>query len=360
MNHKLKLVSITVLSCFSLFIFDVLVSFSIGNFGYMPSENKLINYFSYGASTERKLRFLVAGNNVDAASITHAGWNNELPQPESAKKDDCTKKITVYGMSFSNRIAEKMMEQNECLSIRMVAGPGAPLSHSYAMFEKHFDSNDSDIHIMAILASALPKNMTMAHFNSAFEYPGAHVYPRYIVRDNTLSSVSLAVDDLNEFRSTINDEAKLAQVQSLLREYDYYYNDYVFSYDWMDYSNTLKMFRRSYAQKQKREVIASLYHDGEFTNEGGLIEVSQALVARFVSKTREANKLPVVVLLNDRGYAESLDNIYQDYFARENVKFISSSNIIDSNNLSNFLSDGHFTAANDTLLAQALLDVVLH
>lgn len=355
MSHKILLSKIVLLSIASAVLLDFLVSTMIIGFEYQPTRDRIKTYFNYGVSTSRKLLTHTGIGDKQPHSIAIAGWNNQLPEREAETKDECHVPTTFYGMSFSNRIAEQLVVVNRCVSVRQIAGPGAPLSHSYFMATKHAQNDDAAFAILGVLASSLPKVTTMAHFNSAFEFPGAHMYPRYTVSSNgNLLTTEAPAENLGELKALLNDEESKRELTQLLSQKDAYFNNFVFSFSWLDYSNIAKMLRRSYAQKNKREIVAKLFSNGKYTSYLDLRETSRQLVVEFAKIARENNQTPVIILINDKGYSEALDELLIDTIEKHDISYITSSHYIDTKNLNNFEADGHFTPENDLKLARAL------
>jgi hypothetical protein len=355
----MKLLQTLAFSLLALIIIDIAVSLSITGFKYHDDTNKLKQYFDYGTSTKHKLKYLLGDSDENVKPISFSGWLDTLPDRKQASQEGCAIKMTVYGMSFSDRIASELGEIEDCYAIRSISGPSAPLSHSFYIYEKYKIEDDSDIVVLAILASALPKLVTMGHLSSSFEYPGSHLYPRYgLNADGELSSTGANISSRNEFREVLRDPNKEKTLVDLLSEHDEYFSEFVFAYEWMDYSNTLKMLRRAYAQKHTRDVISKYFFNGEFINSNQFIEIAHEIVRSFIQDAKERENTPVIILLNDRGYANSLDDFFIDLLESQNVIYFSSSDVINSDDLTNFLSDGHFTSENDRLLA-AKLDAIV-
>ena len=359
MSHKSLLTKTIVITVIGAALTDLFVSVALGRFHYSPDGNKLQTYFSYGVSTVRKLGVHTGLENGTPHNIAQAGWNNQLPEHIN-EKQECSVPITFYGMSFSNRVSNELAKRNPCFHVRQLAGPGSPLSHSYFMATKHAGSDNSEYAVLGILASALPKNTTMAHFNSAFEFPGAHMYPRYSVSDSgELDSTAPPAESLSDLKQILTDKRSLTEFKETLSENDYYFNNLVFSYPWLDYSNIAKMLRRSYAQKNKRKIVDRLFKDGQFTNHQGLRQTSIGIVKNFVRTVQENGQTPIILLINDKGYDHALDELFQDTLEGNNIRYVSSSTYIDGADLSNFLADGHFTKENDRQLAVAIEQIIL-
>lgn len=334
-------------------LLDATLGMVVG-YGYAPSAGTLARYFGYGVSTSAKLKTLIGEGDQEAAPIATAGWNNTIPKREQAANESCAINVTVYGMSFSNRMAMAASKLSPCLSVRLIAGPGAPLNHSYFMYQKYKAEDDAQVVALGILASALPKLNTVAHFNSAFEAPGAHMYPRYSLVDGALNASPLIATSLDEFRTLLfNGPQKL---QGYLAANDGFYSPWVFGHSWADYSFTLRMLRRAYGQTQKRKLQAEYYTIAKgYTNKNQQIDVAKALVKQFANDVISQGKIPMVVLINDQGYSRALDNMLADYLRAQAIPFVTSTKSINSDDGASFLVDGHFTAALDEKLAADFL-----
>jgi len=349
-----KLIFVIVSSLLSLIILDFLIGIFISGFEYDQGSNKIETYFSYGYSTEGKLKKLIGDADSSAANITKAGWYDTFPEPVPAENLQCETTVSIYGMSFTARITQQLRQISECYTTVDVAGPGAPLSHSITMFDQFKTVDTSDYIVVGILASALPKINTVAHLNSAFEYPGSHFYPRYTLLDGQLVSSGIPVNNLQEVRDTLADPVRRSELIEFFETNDEYFDRYVFEASWADSFNTLKMLRRSYAQANKREAVARYFDGRGFTNNDGMLDVSRAMLEKFIEDVRSVGKTPVIILLSDREYAQSLDSIFLPVLDDMDVKYVNSTDIIDSNDLASFESDGHFTPENDRQLAYAL------
>lgn len=346
------------MSLVSLIVIDVLISVFVTGFTYESGGNKLKAYFSYGYSTESKLKALMGEDDSVAASISRAGWYSELPKRISDDGSPCKINISIYGMSFTSRIGAELKKINECFMIRKIAGPGAPLSHSFHTLNTFKDQEDSKYIVVGILASVLPHINTVGHFNASFEYPGSHTYPRYYIKNGKLESSGVPFNNLKEVRRALLEPKEKKRFLEYLNQHDAYYDPLVFGYSWADYSVALRMLRRSYAQNNKQNNVLNYFDDSQFTNFESMADVSRAILKEFISDVKSIGKHPIVILINDKNYAESLDPVFVDLLKELKVSYISSTGIIDSLNHKNFEEDGHFTQENDMKLAVALSQLI--
>src|SRR6266850_274874 len=94
----------------------------------------LTRYFDYGRSIEGKVRAMVGAEGTSPPPLAQAGWiGPPADQPERPGEGQ-NLLVAVYGMSFAANIAKQMQDQDKRIAIRIAGGPGATLSHSYAMY----------------------------------------------------------------------------------------------------------------------------------------------------------------------------------------------------------------------------------
>lgn len=357
MRPKYQLLYISILTIVMLGLIDLGMGLMFGTEKFQPQNSKIDKYFGYGISVKRKLDILIGNDDKEAKSISKAGWVDGLPARE-VNDLNCKRKVTFYGMSFSNRIADRLVELDPCMAVRKVDGPGAPLSHSYYAFKKLGAIDDSEIVVLSVLASTLPKLATVAQLNSAFEYPSAHFYPRYYLEEGLLTSSGVPVESLSRFREIIRDDQSLDKLTQFMEAHDSFYDPWVFGNSWADKSYVLRMLRRSYAGNHIRAVRKNYFTQGSFNNYDQLIDISRALVMGFSQHAKNLNRKVVVILIEDGGYYQALSDVFSPLIESQEIDVFNSNQYIDSRDKNNFIYDGHFTRENDELLAKALLEKI--
>lgn len=340
------------LSLLTVLVLDLAVGQVIGS-TYRLQSGGVERYFGYGFSIQSKLKAMLGEGELEPSSLVAAGWNASLPNRTPARDLSCQQRFTFYGMSFSNRVAEALVEQDPCISLRLVAGPGAPLSHSYAEYQRFHAQDDAEVVVIGVLASSLIKNLSTAHFNSAFEAPSSHMYPRYRLVDGRLEAAAPPATNLQEFRALLSSDVD--RLEQFLAKNDEYYSPLVFGYPQLDRSVVVRMLRRAYGQSFKRNLIADYRTaEGGFENKNNLIDVSLAMLKSAADTAHKDNVRLIVLLINDRGYAEALDDALAEDLAALDVSYLSSTSVIDARDMSSFLPDGHFKPKLDRELASAL------
>ena len=83
------------------------------------------------------------------------------------------------------------------------------------------------------------------------------------------------------------------------------------------------------------------------------------MLVAFGAETRQAGRIPLVLLINNRGYADHLDRAVVPELQENRIPFISTYEIAPPTNVSNFLADGHFTHEANGRIARRTLDMIL-
>lgn len=342
---------------FALLAIDVIISFVIETPKNNIKPSKLAQYFDYGRSIESKLFRRVSNDNKSADIITKAGWYKSNSNTLSKKTtDNNRKRIYIYGMSFSNRIGRIISKRDRSLDVRMFAGPGAPLNHSYGYYQSHRPHQKGDTIILGILASSLPMINTLTHMTSNFEGPAAHFYPRYRINSNNqLLKTELPIKSLTNLRTIMKDKIKWRHVKEKLEKEDSYYNSAIFLQNYTDKSVYFRLLKRAWGQRHKLK-ITGWYHDQlGFKNTERLIDVSQLIVRKFVQQVRDDGANPIIILFNDRGFDDHLHTILKPILIEDNIQYYSTHRDFPARELTNFIPDGHFTHEIDESIAIKIL-----
>jgi len=315
-------------------------------------------YFDYGRSIEGKLRDEVGAASAQDAVIIDAGWiaeNCNRASPTSPDKHA----FDIYGMSFSNKIGERLVQLDPTLMENRFAGPSAPVNHSYACFLRRFDSkvNLAPIQILGVLASSIPRMLTLTGLTTSFEAIQPFTYPRYsLAADGRLVAINPSISSPHELREALADPAKWHRFVNQLAIHDYFYDRFVFNADLLDDSVLGRMVRRAWGQRVQRERVAELRRD-DFANVD-IGPVLRAMLIDFAKKARSVQARPIVILIEDRGFSRALSTIAAPALAANHIEFISTSDIVSPEAADNFVADGHFTAAANDKVARAVLSLL--
>lgn len=344
----------------SLLAIDVGLGLALGDppRGPEQSRSQLHRYFEYGRSVEGKIRLMVGPSDELTHPMALTGWLEPPADQPRTVPDGSDLLVAVYGMSFSAHASLAMHEQDPGIAVRNAGGPGATLSHSYAMYQRDRGEHEASVIVLGLLASSFPSLSTVTHATWNFESPSPHFYPRYAIEGGLLSASPPLVASLDELRSALADEARFDQVVAGIAENDVFYDRFVFRESFLDRSVIARTVRRAWGQRAKRAAIGRFHTPRGFTNELNAVDIARGIVRSFVGQVRADGKLPVLLLINDQGYSDHLYRTLLPVIEEIGVDCVSTHEIAPATDLSNFVRDGHFTPENDSRIGKALGEVI--
>ena len=326
----------------------------------MPADARqqpgsMAQYFHYGTSIEGKLKRMVAASDDVATPVVLAGWIDKdcVQAPPPPAKGALG--ITLYGSSFTQHVAGQLKQIDPALAVAQYAGPGAPLNHSYACFQKlaAAGTDQNSVQIIGVLASSVSRMATLGGLTTSFEVPTPFTYPRYYIQNGKL----VGIEPVVRAPADLRDAGKMARYREQLAQHDAFYDPLLYNANVLDHSLTLKLFRRAFAQAEDRRISAEM-----FSGEPGFVEnpqvapVMRAMLLDFAQKTRSKGKVPVVILFQDRGTgADTLYRMLGPALEQAGVPLVSSHTIASVDDPRNFIADGHFTPEVDRKIAEAVL-----
>jgi hypothetical protein len=342
-------------------LIDVAVGFAFR----LPADPRtkgsaLQNYFDYGRSIEGKLRRLVGETPGEEAPIVAAGWLarecdvGTAPVPGKIGFD-------IYGMSFTNLIADQMERLDNELASRRFGGPAAPPNHSYACFLRRFAGNRTlaPVQILGVLASSVRRMETVTGLTTSFEGPMPFTYPRYsLTHDGHLEGRMPSIRSEDDLRSALADPQKWRLFEEDLAAADYFYSTAIFKEDALDRSVMARMIRRAWGQHVMNERTDALRTKDGFSGAPDIMPVLRAMLVDFAGKARERGARPIVILIEDRGYGGTISTPLVPTLEANKIEFISTSTLVAPNDSGNFVADGHFTSAAFEKIARAVTDLL--
>lgn len=315
----------------------------------------LQSYFGYGQSIEAKLHYLVRPTDAASAQIVSSGWIDRECRHVPTAPPPGKLGVTVYGMSFSEHVRHELGQLDKNLVTTGYAGPGAPLSHSYACFQavSQTGRDPNQVQIIGILASSVKRMLTIGGVTTTFEAPAPFTYPRYTLERGRLSMQEPVVRGPADLRNPVRWSAYKAQ----LAQVDSWYDPVLMQASPLDRSVFVGLLRRAYAQAEDRRLIERLVYDGHaFTDNPQLGPVMKTLLLDFAARVRGQGKLPIVILFQDRGSgADSLYGLLGPTLEKAGVPVVTTHAAFSVNDSRNFIADGHFTPEVDRAIARIVL-----
>jgi hypothetical protein len=187
-----------------------------------------------------------------------------------------------------------------------------------------------------------------------FEVPCPHLYPRYFLEGRKLRQIEPIVKSSAELREALADPQLWRAVVDQLESHDAFFEPRVFNADFGDHSALARTLRRAWGQKRLRETRAIMHGPDGFTNATGAVDTARVILERFAKDVRARGQLPVVLLFDNRGYADHLYQALGPWLEERGVPFIATRDIAPASDLSNFVPNGHFIEEVDLELGRAL------
>lgn len=358
-NQRLRLRAVLVTSLWTLLAL-VLIDAALQLAFPMPRDARqmpgsVTRYFNYGTSIEGKLTQMIGPTDEASTPVIVAGWIDKECRHGPPPAADGKLGVTIYGMSFSEHVAQQLNRIDPSLAITGYAGPGAPLNHSFACFQAvtATGKDDNPVQIIGILASSVSRMLTIGGLTTSFEGPSPFTYPRYRLEGGKL----VAVEPVLRLPSDLRDGAKMAAYRSQLAREDAYFDPLLQDANLLDHSLTAKLLRRAYAQAESRKITAKLGDDAGFVDNPEVGPVMRAMLLDFAHTVRSQGKVPMVILFQDRGFgAASLYRMLGPALEQAAVPFVSTHDIASVDDPGNFVADGHFTPAVDRKIALVVLN----
>jgi hypothetical protein len=318
----------------------------------------LTRYFNYGRSIEGKLSDSL-GPLVDKPNaIVHAGWIDpqqwvDLPSKANSNGD---LSVAVYGQSFAFDAAKSMQEMDRHMTLRLIGGPAAPLSHSFAAYRSDSPTRNVDVVIIGILASSLAKSDSISALSWTFESPAPYTFPRFSLDYGKLIEVTPLITTESEFREAFRTRRETwRDFKEQLKVYDKGYSALSFNESILDHSALLRLMRRGWASSLRQYENEERDVDGSPRYDQAQIQVAVELLRQLRQMTSAAGEQLVVVLLHDRGFDQTLYRALGPALDQMHVRYISTHQFFSSRDPGKFVSDGHYIEAANNMIAHELL-----
>ena len=316
-------------------------------------------YFDYGRSIEGKVTRQLGATDETSAPIARPGWlDSHLGEGQATKPMGKNLLVAIYGMSFALRTGEAMKKLDPNVTLRIVAGPSAPPSFSFAAYEADRGHQQANVVILGILASSVKGMGAMTGMTWGSEVPAPYTFPKYSLQQGKLAAVQPQITSLAQLRAAMGDRLKRDTFVAQLQEHDQFFDSFVFEKNWLDASAIVRMLRRAWAKVHQDNITNQIHTQAGFNPEWDQVPVLKKMVQEFAATAKRDGKLPIVLLFNDRGYDDHLYRLLQPTLEQNQIPFVSSHEIAPATDGNNFVSDGHFTRAVDQRIAQKVLDLV--
>jgi len=325
------------------------------------SPSTISQFFEYGRSVEGKLSRMTRKTQEESAPILSTGW---LRDPRvryfSGVPDDTSKPtITVYGMSHSVQLAEAMGKLDSSFVVRSFGAPGAVPSWSYAAYLSDKKQHHSDVVVLAISTYGVPLICTTSGTTNHFDDVWPYTYPRFLLKNGTLESVSPPFDSLIGYREYFYDPVKWRAYKEWLNIHDKYYDPLLFRRTILDQSSIVRMLRRAYAYSSQRTKKAEVYDERNgFNVNSEEVKILLSIIKNFSDDAQRDNSLPIIYIVNNLFMGDHLYRLLEQTLAAEKILSLSSHEICPPDDPRIYLPDTHFIPSKNLELAKAMMKIV--
>jgi len=334
--------------------------FSIPPNAQEPSGS-LERFFNYGLSIEAKLDRSVGNNNQEPTAIVRAGWISTELYPPSENWESASQRVVFYGMSFTNRIAKQMRELDSPPAISTRAGPGAPLSHSFALFGADPWRTQADVVIVGILSSSIPYLQGFTGLGYTPENPAPHTFPMYTFVEGQLERFDPPIMQRDQFVEAYRTQSDLwKEHRKAMSEHDVHWDPFVFNRSILDRSALVRLLRRAWASRNVDLVAQEVYSskDGYDIDNPSIAAVPEIL-RRMHEECTSAGQEFIVILLHARGEPGHLHAWLNDQLANDEIGVLSTIDLFSSVDQLNFEGSGHYKPHLDKVIAEKLLEMIV-
>jgi hypothetical protein len=325
------------------------------------SPSTLQQFFEYGRSVEGKLVRMTRKTEEESAPIVATGWLRD-PRVKTFSNIQAGANnpvVTVYGMSHSVQLAEDMAKIDKSLAVRSFGAPGAVPTWSYAAYLSDRERQYSEVVVLAIMTRGVPLICTTSGTTNHFDSVWPYTYPRFIIDNGTLDSVSPPFVSLDGYREYFYDSTKWKTYVKWLREYDKYYDPILFQRTFLDNSSLLRMLRRAYAYSSERKKEAGVYDAQKgFNALSDEVRILRSIIVNFAAEARRNHSLPIIYIVNNVSMGDHLYRILEPALSAQKILFLSSHEICPPNDPHNYLPDSHFVPSKNLELAKAMIKII--
>lgn len=325
----------------------------------MPSDARrrpspFAYYFDYGRSLEAKFREIVRDHDTLSAPFAREGWL-EPPQPVEAPGPG-RRRVLALGQSFTYQVMTGLMDLDSTLAVDRRGGPSSPPSHLYALWQGTPRDVRPDIAIFGVLASSLRGMNASTAATWQFEVPPAFTYPRYhLDAAGALVAGPLPVRSLDDLRAALRDPHRLRAWEAQLARDDDWFDPFLWRESWLDRSVFARLLRRAWYQRGVRQRQQQLHGPDGFAPDLEAIPLIRAMLAKFVEGCRAEGTLPVVLLIEDRGFGDHLAREFGADLERLGATWLATHECVDPKNPDDGMPGGHFSLAANRRIAAELL-----
>ena len=190
------------------------------------------------------------------------------------------------------------------------------------------------------------------------EVPAPYTFPKYYLEQGNLKAIWPSIQSLESLRLAKQDEIKWQAFVTQLENNDKFYNTFSFEQNVFDRSAIVRMIRRAWTQKYKSQKLSQIHTTEGFNHKWEGIAVLNEMIKQFAKTAKADGKVPIILVINNVGYEDHLFEAIQSTLVKESIPYVSTHNIVPATDMTNFVSDGHFTKKANQKIAQQVLKLI--
>jgi hypothetical protein len=194
--------------------------------------------------------------------------------------------------------------------------------------------------------------------NYVFDHPLPYTADRFYLEGNDLRVIHPPYDSFDQFVETFYDPNKWSVARDYFSKNDELYNAFMLRTNILDHSALFRLVRRAVGQQISMRRAAAVRDNGAFKPDSEQIRLAEAIIREFAKNARGNGMLPIIYVVNNLGYSDSLFKALSPALQADHVPYLSSHTIVSPTDPKNYLPDTHFTDANDDKLATELAKII--
>jgi hypothetical protein len=321
------------------------------------AQSSLRQYLWYGTSYEAKLREIVNTPNLPSNSIFNAGWLGDgklFAQPNDVD-------VTVYGMSFSGNLSDALRKLRPKMTQRIVLGPGAPLSHSYAAYQIDKKLRSTHFAIIGVTSGGVQEVLLMnrgtLYSDAAFPY----FFPRYKMDgDRVAVQADSLINSADQLSKALSDPVLWERQLAVLSENDPAYRRFFFARDLFDYSVLGRLARRALSKRHAAQYSGEVFGRRGFNPQSEAASLFRGILQQMIVEMRAENVEPILALFSLQGQGNYLFDLVDDILSKEHVAYMNSFEFCRSDAKENYQRDMHFVETCNLKFGRRTLELMDH
>jgi hypothetical protein len=318
-------------------------------------DSAIGRYFASGESIESKILAYATHPDLPANSVFYAGWLDPSTWPPEGESND----VAVYGMSYAGNLASALRRAAPELDVRMIGGPGAPLSHSYAAYGMDAGRRTTKVVVITLLSRGMQDMAGLTHDTAYNDHSQPATWPVYQLTDAGVEVKAWpVVNSASALRHAVTEDRALWDRHvDLLDEADANFSRFLYSAHWTEQLVLGRVLRRAWAKAEEREWNQSLVQaDGYFDPDAPACKVTREVLRAFIADVRRNGERPIVVLFSEQGTGDSLWQLVGGVLDDTQVPYLTTEDFCDSK-VGNHYANLHFVPQCDDLMASRFLEV---